>query len=737
MAKYTNEDIKRLANAMRRARDDSSRPFMMLTGAGCSIKAGIPLAPELVKEIHAKFGDECRRRLSADELDDYGKCMSCLTKNERRDLLKPYLDRVKTNWAHIAIAAMLKAGFVSRVLTFNFDSVLAKACGLMGLYPATYDFASAPTIVTDYISAPAIIHLHGQGFGQSMMNSEDETRDHANNLRPLVRDCLTQAPFLIIGYSGSSDAVFPMFEAEFEGRERLWWAGHDTDPAPHIRGLLDKGRNTTDFVGGVEADLFLVELAQILGCWPPKLFEDPYGHLLEELEPVADFPLGSGSDGDLLSTLRERLQKQREAQTESTEEAVREAFMKGDWDQVIARANAQDAKQLTMIAWAFVKQANYFSDTGRSKQNEGFYRQSFEKYARASEIKPDMREAFYNWGNALSDLAKLKQDEGLYRESFEKYARAVEIKPDSHEAFNNWGAALSDLAKLKQDEGLYRESFEKYARAVEIVPDKHEAFNNWGLALSDLAKLKEDEGLYRESFEKYTRAVEIKPDMHEAFYNWGNALSDLAELKEDEGLYRESFEKYARAVEIKPDSHGAFYNWGTALLHLAKLKEDEGPYRESFEKYARAVEIVPDKHEAFNNWGTALLRLAKLKEDEGLYRESFEKYARAVEIKPDSHEAFNNWGTALLQYWRLAKDDAALKEAREVLNRAEELNPEDAYNSACLDAATGDTEACHRRLERCKEKGTLPSKVHLLEDPDLESVRSLGWLKTLLADLPD
>ena len=117
--------------------------------------------------------------------------------------------------------------------------------------------------------------------------------------------------------------------------------------------------------------------------------------------------------------------------------------------------------------------------------------------------------AYYNWGNALSDLARLKGDEGFFRESFEKYALAVKYKKDKHEAYYNWGNALSDLASLKGDEGFFRESFEKYALAVKYKKDNHEAYNNWGIALSDLASLKGDEGFFRESFEKYALAWDL------------------------------------------------------------------------------------------------------------------------------------------------------------------------------------------------------------------------------------
>jgi hypothetical protein len=106
MAKYSSGDIKRLANAMMRNKEDGVA-FCLLTGAGCSKSAGIPLAPDLVKEIQAKFDREISHQLGVgDKRFDYGAIMSCLTRAERKALLEPYLKNSKVNWAHIAIATM-------------------------------------------------------------------------------------------------------------------------------------------------------------------------------------------------------------------------------------------------------------------------------------------------------------------------------------------------------------------------------------------------------------------------------------------------------------------------------------------------------------------------------------------------------------------------------------------------------------------------------------------------------
>jgi len=93
-----------------------------LTGAGCSLTAGIPLAAQLVREIKDKYPDEIKRLVKPEQQDDYGCCMGALALGERKELLEPYLRSAKINWAHIALASLIHAEHVRRVLSFNFDS---------------------------------------------------------------------------------------------------------------------------------------------------------------------------------------------------------------------------------------------------------------------------------------------------------------------------------------------------------------------------------------------------------------------------------------------------------------------------------------------------------------------------------------------------------------------------------------------------------------------------------------
>ncbi len=284
-------NIDDLAHFMKTSREDN-KPYVFVTGAGCSVTAGIPLANQIVKELNEKFAVELKS-LSDEDRKDYGKCMECIDISKRRNYLKDYIKNAKINWAHIALACLIESGYIRRVLTFNFDNLLARSCGLLGIYPATYDFTAANLNLHSLIDDPAIIHLHGQGHGFIQLNTQSETDKHANSLREFVRHTLNESPTLFIGYSGKNDAFLPQVETQFSGQHQLFWVDMSKQAPEHLEKDILKS-SLANYISCTEgADIFLIQLAQKLNCFPPTIFPDPYQHLLNELNEVASYPLSN------------------------------------------------------------------------------------------------------------------------------------------------------------------------------------------------------------------------------------------------------------------------------------------------------------------------------------------------------------------------------------------------------------------------------------------------------------
>ncbi len=166
-----------------KAGKEANRRCSLLIGAGCSVKAGIPLANSFVDYIkqnhHAAYNRATEK--------SYPHCMAELPSGVRRDLIGKYVDQAKINWAHIAIAQLIKSGYVDRVLTPNFDPLVMRACALVGEFPAVYDFATSQQFKSAYLPEKAIFHLHGQRAGFSLLHTKQEVDSLSGALAPFLK----------------------------------------------------------------------------------------------------------------------------------------------------------------------------------------------------------------------------------------------------------------------------------------------------------------------------------------------------------------------------------------------------------------------------------------------------------------------------------------------------------------------------------------------------------------------
>ena len=661
--------------------------------------------------------------------------MGQLSVAERRGLIADYVDEATINWAHIGIAQLMKHGFVDRILTTNFDLLAVRACALIGRFPAVYDFAASQLYKPADIPEQAVIYLHGQRTGFVIMNTEEECKRHADLLAPVFQDAGQGRVWLVVGYSGENDPVFDHMAAVQRFDNKLYWVGYkDAEPATHVREHLLVDGKYAFYVNGFDADSFFIKLAQKLGCFPPDFCKEPFSHLERCLDTVAPFPMpGQSSDIDVLKNaytlVRAAKQKhekptpsddKRPAQERISPAALTTLLMGGHYDEVVRLGSAatedDKANLAEPMSWAYVMQ-----------------------------------------GLALSEQAETKSGDDadrLFALAGKKYEAALNIKPDNHEALDNWGLALSEQAETKSGDDadrLFNLAGEKYKAALNVKSDKHEALYNWGTALLHQAKTKSGDDadrLFALAGKKYEAALNIKPDMHEALNNWGNALSDQAKTKSGDDadrLFSLAGEKYEAALNIKPDKHEGLNNWGIAISDQAKTKSGDDADRLfalAGKKYEAALNIKPDMHEALYNWGTALLEQARTKSDaeaDQLFKLAGEKYEAAFKVKPDMHDALYNWGTALLDQARTksgGERDRVLAKAEQKLLKANSISAgAGAYNLACVYTLQGKAAECEKWLQHSLEHGILPSREHLEEDTDLDSVRDKKWFKEFLAGL--
>ena len=519
MFRTIDDIVETLGNAQR-----SGRQCSLLIGAGCSVKAGIPAASGFVEIIEKDYSEAYSRA----EEKTYPKCMAELAPGVRRDLVAYYVDRAKINWAHIGIAQLMKNGFVDRILTTNFDLLAVRACALLGVFPAIYDFAASQLFKPADIPDQAVFYLHGQRTGFVLMNTEEECEKHAKLLAPVFEDAGRGRIWVVVGYSGENDPVFDHLAKVDRFDHCLFWAGYgENDPATHVRERLLVGGKYAFYVKGFDADDFFVTLAQKLGCFPPDLTSKPFSHLNALLEVLTPYSIpGQSGDVDVTEEARSLIQnaveqyekptrKKRGKRRPPVREEVSSAalaaqadLMAGDYEKVIALGAAYKGTlpaELADAVWrAYVMQGIALAAQARTKEGaeaDKLFELAGEKYQAALKIKPEDDNALINWGNALLSQARQKEGEEagrLFELAAQKYQAALDIKPDKQEALVNRSATF-----ILQ--GRYEQALADIDRALEIQPGNAGALYNRACLNSLTGRLKESLSDLKETISRDSR----------------------------------------------------------------------------------------------------------------------------------------------------------------------------------------------------------------------------------------
>jgi len=533
--------IDNVVNSLRRARED--RGAVVLLGAGCSKSAGIPLAGELMQEIAREFGP-----IPAG-LTGYAEYMNFVAPGERRKLLAKYIDEARINWAHIALAQLIASNYIKCILTTNFDPLIVRACAMLGWYPAVYDIPSTKFFDPAEVVDPSIFYLHGQRTGFVLLNTNDDFKQ--NTLDAVFRRAGERRPWIVIGYSGSSDPVFDQLASYERFDYRLFWIGYRDEPASqHVNDRLLTGNKYAAYISGYDADTFFVSLAKKLGVFPPALFAEPMKHLQKILTVVNPFNFpGHGKD------LRDLAEKQASHAT-----------------RLLEAENGQRAAMANSLVVA------------------NKYEQLLSEFKDEADASPEIAEAVA-WGWLLKGLAAMDAAEGLEPGEADKLLleaircdqEALNLHPQFPDAHFNWGYALGERSKLKSgDEAkkLFEEARAHYETARELDPNDYEVFYNLGNLVGDRGEVVEDEAeaiaLLREAVGHYNAALKLKSKDAEVLTNLAATLKTLAGKVDDpQPILQQASEAYGALLmpqsvaELNAGSAGAVVaDWGEVLLEL-------------------------------------------------------------------------------------------------------------------------------------------------------------------------
>lgn len=530
-------------DALYHSRNTRDRGCSLLIGAGCSVTGGISTAPGFVGLIRDRFnaahGRAAARMTSGPP--GYPQCMAELSRGQQRDLINEQVSGARINWAHMAIAQLIREGYVDRVLTTNFDPLVLRACAMLGEFPAVYDFAISQLFRPGELPEKAVFHLHGQSTGFVLMNTAREVEEHSQRLGPLFQDAGQARPWIVVGYSGDNDPVFDHLAKVDRFDYGLFWVGYkDEEPKQHVREKLLLAEKDAYIVRGFDADRFFVELARKLDCFPPDFVQKPFSFLRSSLSSLTEYrPLVGDTEIDILRDLRELIDRaiaqfeepgvggSYPPSSKAIELTATSLLMAGKHEDLAKLAemvgNNKSLGVRIVSAWSLVEQGNALlaqAETKHAETADALFQAAGEKYAQALSLNPDDHYALYNWGSALWEQALLrkgKDSDDLFQDAFEKYASALALKPDMREAIHNWGDALWQQAQTKTGaaaDALFQAAFDKYAEALALKSDDYDLLYNWGLALSDQAKTKRGRqalSVLQQAEEKLIAAEAIAP----------------------------------------------------------------------------------------------------------------------------------------------------------------------------------------------------------------------------------
>ena len=203
------------------------RVFALLLGSGISKSAGVPTGREVVESLAGRLarlegedvgGDPIgwyRRRFGG--APDYSELVKSLAPSpaDRRNLLRKYFEpsdeeraeglKVPST-AHRAVAGLVAKGFVSVIVTTNFDRLIEQALSDEGVQPAvTASSAAAEGAMPLAHSEATVIKVHGDYLSPDFRNTIEELETYDPAMDRLLDEVFDQYGLVVCGWSAKLD----------------------------------------------------------------------------------------------------------------------------------------------------------------------------------------------------------------------------------------------------------------------------------------------------------------------------------------------------------------------------------------------------------------------------------------------------------------------------------------------------------------------------------------------------
>ncbi|WP_252151765.1 hypothetical protein [Acinetobacter sp. ANC 4862] len=279
MEKNREELLKHLAASLKDAKEQGGA--ILLVGAGISVSAGIPPAQQLMKIAVDNFPNyftEEEQFLAQEDINQlqYNDIMTKLSNVKRKELFKWFIEgnktkgikKAKLNFAHIAIAELLKQGYFSRILTVNFDPLLIHACYMVGMYPfpAIYDLGAMGQVNAELLHDPSIVYLNGQHVGFVQRNTTDQLEAHKETLTQIVRSTGCSKTWVVAGYSGENDPLMDALNELRPYNNWLYWLEYNERVLQKSSHQFLESDEECKVIYKADADNIFMQIADLLNC---------------------------------------------------------------------------------------------------------------------------------------------------------------------------------------------------------------------------------------------------------------------------------------------------------------------------------------------------------------------------------------------------------------------------------------------------------------------------------------
>lgn len=255
--------------------------YALLIGSGISRSAGIltgwDITLDLIRSVAKIQKEDCGEkaddwyRSKFNKEPSYSDIFDLLSKtsHERRNILKKYFEHDELNpedppkkptVAHVAIAELVKLGFIRVIITTNFDRLFESALSELGvsvtpIYSEDQIKGAAPLAH----SGPVLIKLHGDYLDTRLKNTPEELDNYDDNTNKLLDRIFDEFGLIVCGWSADWDtALCRALERSPSRRFPIYWSAMNQLNGKALQLCESK---KASIINGLDANNFFTKLS--------------------------------------------------------------------------------------------------------------------------------------------------------------------------------------------------------------------------------------------------------------------------------------------------------------------------------------------------------------------------------------------------------------------------------------------------------------------------------------------